>query len=109
MATYTQQFGDRQDFIHRRVNNVGISSIDQRLHFLTFLVEKLVEGQVQQRKTCGICYISNHPSNMCPTLQDGLNAQVYAVGGFPNPSQMRYDSYSNMYTQEWRDNLSFSF
>ena len=46
---------------------------------------------------------------MCPTLQDGLNAQVYAVGGFPNPPQMRYDSYSNMYTQEWRDNLSFNY
>ena len=63
------------------------------------LVEKLVVGQVQQIKTCTICYVLGHPTNMCPTPKYSLNVQLYAIGGFPIPLQRGYDPSSNMYTQ----------
>lgn len=109
MADNTQQFGDKQVFIPKRVNKINVSSIDQCLHFLAFLVKKLVVSQVQQIKIYGICcYVLGHLMNMCPTLQHDLNAQIYAVRRFLNPPQMRYDPYLNMYNQGWRDNPNCS-
>ena len=55
MAVNAQQFGSRQDATSRTVNEVNISSVEQRLDKLTSLVEKFVVGNVQQVKTCGIC------------------------------------------------------
>ena len=46
MATNAQQFGDKQDYIPRKVNEVGTYSIEQKLDSLTTRVEKLVVGQV---------------------------------------------------------------
>ena len=68
MAANAQQFGTRQDYPQRRVNEVNVSSIDQRLDTLTALVEKLVVGNTQQVKACNICAVPGHPTDMCPTL-----------------------------------------
>ncbi|XP_027155012.1 uncharacterized protein LOC113760037 [Coffea eugenioides] len=84
-----QQFGDRQDNTTRRVNELAI-------------------GQTQQLKTCGICYGSSHPTDMCPTLQDDSTEQANAVG-FPGPPQRRYDPYANTYNPGWRDHPNFSY
>ncbi|XP_027152320.1 uncharacterized protein LOC113752407 [Coffea eugenioides] len=108
MAANAQQFGDRQDNTTRRVNEVSNSSIEQRLDCLTSLVEKLAIGQMQQLKTCGICYGSSHPTDMCPTLQDDSTEQANAVG-FPGPPQRRYDPYANTYNPGWRDHPNFSY
>ncbi|XP_027171569.1 uncharacterized protein LOC113771151 [Coffea eugenioides] len=108
MAANAQQFGDRQDNTTRRVNEVSNSSIEQRLDCLTSLVEKLAIGQMQQLKTCGICYGSSHPTDMCPTLQDDSTEQANAVG-FPGPPQRRYDPYANTYNPGWRDHPNFNY
>ncbi|XP_027157395.1 uncharacterized protein LOC113758919 [Coffea eugenioides] len=109
MAANGQQFGERQDYAPRKVNEVSISSIEQQLDSLTSLVEKLVVRQVQQAKTCGICYASSHQTDTCPTLQDDPNEYVNAVGGFPSPPQRRYDPYSNTYNSGWKDHPNFSY
>ena len=70
VAANTQQFGSRQDHPIKRVNEVGINSIEQRLDNLTSLMQKFVAGNQQQMKYCGICSDFDHPTDMCPTLQD---------------------------------------
>ncbi|XP_027174606.1 uncharacterized protein LOC113774250 [Coffea eugenioides] len=85
MAANGQQFGERQDYDPRKVN------------------------EVQQAKTCGIRYASSHHTDMCPTLQDDPNEYVNAVGRFPGPPQMRYDPYSNTYNPRWKDHPNFSY
>ena len=42
MAANAQQFGSRQDLTSRKVNEVNISSVEQRLDKLTSLVESLL-------------------------------------------------------------------
>ena len=48
-------------------------------------MEKLVIGQVQQAKTYGICFVSSHPTNMCPILQDDSKEYTNAFREFPIP------------------------
>ncbi|KAH9781383.1 Flavone 3'-O-methyltransferase 1 [Citrus sinensis] len=109
MATNAQQFGSRQDPTSRKVNEVNISSVEQRLDKLTSLVEKFVVGNVQQVKTCGICYNMGHSTDMCPTLQEEPVEQANAVGGFPGMPQMRYDPYAQTYNPGWKDHPNFSY
>ncbi|XP_075504543.1 uncharacterized protein LOC142541981 [Primulina tabacum] len=45
MAANAQQFGTRQDNTPRQVNEVSANPIDQKLDFLTSLLEKLAVGQ----------------------------------------------------------------
>ncbi|RDX97361.1 hypothetical protein CR513_19873, partial [Mucuna pruriens] len=81
MASYTQQFGIR-----------GPSQTRMRLENqpteLTSLVRQLVVGQHQPAmaaKVCGICTSVEHPTDMCPTLQETESDQpenVGAIGGF---------------------------
>ena len=85
MNVNAQQFSDTQDYIPYKVNEASAYSIKQKLDSLTTLVEKLVVRQVQQIKTCGICYASNHPIDKCPTLQDDLNAHVKCYWGLFKP------------------------
>ncbi|KAH9725689.1 hypothetical protein KPL70_007974 [Citrus sinensis] len=109
MAANAQQFGSRQDATSRMVNEVNISSVEQRLDKLTSLVEKFVVGNVQQVKTCGICYNMGHSTDMCPTLQEELVEQANAVGGFPGMPQRRYDPYAQTYNPGWKDHPNFSY
>ncbi|XP_019178826.1 PREDICTED: uncharacterized protein LOC109173960 [Ipomoea nil] len=109
MAANSQQFGCRQDASPRRVNEVNISSIDNKLSQLTTLVQQLVVRNVQQVKACGICAVTGHPTDMCPTLQYNSCEGVNAVGGFPGQPQRNYDPYSNTYNPGWRDHPNFSY
>ncbi|XP_075504541.1 uncharacterized protein LOC142541979 [Primulina tabacum] len=109
MAANAQQFGTRQDNPPRQVNEVSVTPIDQRLDSLTSLLEKLVAGQVQQVKACGVCAMVGHPTDMCPSLQEKPTQQANAIGGFPGQPQRRYDPYSNSYNTGWRDHPNFSY
>ncbi|XP_019149873.1 PREDICTED: uncharacterized protein LOC109146677 [Ipomoea nil] len=64
---------------------------------------------VQQVKACGICAVTGHPTDMCPTLQYNSCEDVNAVGGFPGQPQRNYDPYSNTYNPGWRDHPNFSY
>ncbi|XP_019155105.1 PREDICTED: uncharacterized protein LOC109151969 [Ipomoea nil] len=109
MAANSQQFGCRQEASPRRVNEVNISSLDNKLSQLTTLVQQLVVRNVQQVKACGICAVTGHPTDMCPTLQYNSCEDVNAVGGFPGQPQRNYDPYSNTYNPGWRDHPNFSY
>ncbi|XP_073152066.1 uncharacterized protein [Henckelia pumila] len=109
MAANAQQFGTRKDNALRHVKEVSVSLIDQKLDSLTSLLEKLVVGQAQQIKSCGICLVVGHSTDMCPTLQEDPTQQANAIGGFPGQPQRRYDPYSNTYNSGWRDHPNFSY
>ena len=68
MAANLQQFGFRQDYPVKRVNEVSGYFVQQQLNNLTSLVEKLVVGNMQLVKTCGICTTLGHSTNICPML-----------------------------------------
>ncbi|KAL0423052.1 UNVERIFIED_CONTAM: hypothetical protein Sradi_0840000 [Sesamum radiatum] len=86
MAANNQQFGNRSDNPPRKVNEVSIS-VDERLDKLTSLVERLIVGNTQQVKACGICTSSGHATNACPTLHEECTMHANAVGGFSRPPQ----------------------
>ncbi|KAE8705810.1 tRNA dimethylallyltransferase 2 [Hibiscus syriacus] len=109
MAVNSQQFGFRQDTSSRRVNEVGSSSIEHQLSHLTSLVQQLVVEKMQQVKACGICAAIGYPTDMCPTLQDDSHEYTNAVGRFPDPPQMKYDPYSNIYNPGWRDHPNLNY
>ena len=67
MAANAQQFGGRHE-APKRVNEVSSSSLEHKIDSLTSIVERLVVGQSQQVKACGICSNMGHPTDMCPTL-----------------------------------------
>ncbi|KAL2247914.1 UNVERIFIED_CONTAM: hypothetical protein Sindi_2643700 [Sesamum indicum] len=87
MASNTQQFGVRHDDPPRKSN----------------------EDTYQQVKTCGICTLTGHATDMCPTLQESTTEHADAVGGFAGQQQRRYDPFSKTYNPGWRDypNLSY--
>ncbi|RDY14407.1 hypothetical protein CR513_00511, partial [Mucuna pruriens] len=75
---------------NRVVNEVGVVDnvrLENQLTELTSLVRQLTISQHQQippLKICGICTFMEHPTNMCPTLQEteSGNAEIVgAIGG----------------------------
>ncbi|RDX62870.1 hypothetical protein CR513_58758, partial [Mucuna pruriens] len=73
------------------VNEIGAASnqrLENQLTKLTSLVRQLAVGQHQPAlaaKVCGICTSVEHPTDMCPTLQETELDQpknVEAIGGF---------------------------
>ncbi|RDX97134.1 hypothetical protein CR513_20132, partial [Mucuna pruriens] len=91
MASNTQQFGIRGPNQSRMVNEIGAASnqrLENQLTELTSLVRQLAVGQHQPAlaaKVCGICTSVEHPTDMCPTLQETESDQtenVGAIGGF---------------------------
>ena len=74
MAANSQQFWTRTDQNLKRVHEVRTSSLENRVEELTSLVRQFISGgQQQQLKTCGICSIAGHATDMCPTLHEGTN------------------------------------
>jgi len=55
MAANSKQFGTRGDFVNKRVNEVSISNLENKVNDLTSLVRSLAYGNVQQVKVCSIC------------------------------------------------------
>ncbi|RDY00807.1 hypothetical protein CR513_15961, partial [Mucuna pruriens] len=68
------------------VNEVGVIDnlrLENQLTELTSLVRQLVIGQYQSSaiaKVCGICTSVEHPTNMCPTLQETKSDHLESVG-----------------------------
>jgi hypothetical protein len=62
MATNLKKFGSRGDFANKRVNEVSISNLENKVVDLTSLVRSLACGNVQQVKVCSICYLQGHTS-----------------------------------------------
>ncbi|RDX85418.1 hypothetical protein CR513_33398, partial [Mucuna pruriens] len=75
MASNTQQFGIRGASQPRMVNEIGAVDnlrLENQLTELTSLVRQLV-GQHQPSivaRVCGICTFMEHPTDICPTLQE---------------------------------------
>ncbi|XP_073129610.1 uncharacterized protein [Henckelia pumila] len=98
MAANSQQFcTNRSDHAPKKRNEVNVSSLEQQLIELTFLVCQMAVGNGQTAKAWGICTAVGHDTDMYPTLQEDSVEQVNATGGFPGPPQRKYDPYSNTY------------
>ncbi|RDX81010.1 hypothetical protein CR513_38366, partial [Mucuna pruriens] len=86
MASNTQQFGIRGPSQTRMVSEIGAASnqrLENQLTELTSLVRQLAVGQHQlamAAKVCGICTFVEHPTDMCPTLQETESDQTENVG-----------------------------
>ncbi|RDY07568.1 hypothetical protein CR513_08317, partial [Mucuna pruriens] len=100
MASNTQQFRIKGPNQSQMVNEIGAASnqrLENQLTELTSLVKQLAVGQYQPAMTakiCGICTFVDHPTDMCPTLQEIESDQpehVEAVGGFQYGKQ-RYQT-----------------
>ncbi|RDX94407.1 Retrovirus-related Pol polyprotein, partial [Mucuna pruriens] len=98
MASNTQQFGIRGPSQTRMVNEIGATSnqrLENQLTELTSLVRQLAVGQHQPAmaaKVCGICTSMEHPTDMCPTLQETESNQIenpYQNRPFDNQQQGR--------------------
>jgi len=110
MAANSKQFGTRGDFANKRVNEVSISNLENKVNDLTSLVHSLACGNVQQVKVCSICSLQGHTSDMCPTMQEEYIEHVHAVdGGFNGQSQHKYDPFSNTYNLGWRDHPNLCY
>ncbi|RDY07788.1 hypothetical protein CR513_08049, partial [Mucuna pruriens] len=76
MASNTQQFGIRGPSQSWMVNEIGVASnlrLENQLFKLTYLVRQIVVGQHQPSmaaKVCGICTSMEHPTDLCPKLQE---------------------------------------
>jgi hypothetical protein len=68
MAANSKQFGTCGDFSNKRVNEVSISNLENKVNDLTSLVCFLACGNVQHMKVCSICSLQGHTLNMCPTM-----------------------------------------
>ncbi|XP_068667720.1 uncharacterized protein [Aristolochia californica] len=109
IAANSQKFATWLDLPSKNVNEVNISSLEQKITSLTSLVHQMVLGNTQTAKACGICSIVGHPTDMCPTLQEESTEQVNAAGGFPGQPQRKYDPYSITYNMGWRDHSNLSY
>ncbi|RDY04393.1 hypothetical protein CR513_11895, partial [Mucuna pruriens] len=90
-ASNTQQLGIRGPNPSRPVNEIGAASnqrMENQLTELTSLVRQLAVSQhhpAMAAKVCGICTSVEHPTDLCPTLQETESGQIEsvgAVGGF---------------------------
>ncbi|XP_073131455.1 uncharacterized protein [Henckelia pumila] len=110
MAANSQKFGTNKSYHTPRQNNeVNVSSLEQQLIELTFLVRQMAVGNGQTAKAYGICTAMEHATDMFPTLQEGSIEQVNAAGGFPGPPQQKYDPYSNTYNPGWKDHHNLRY
>ncbi|KAK8546778.1 hypothetical protein V6N13_093821 [Hibiscus sabdariffa] len=105
MAANFWQFGAISE-PNRRVHEVNTVSIENRLDQLTNIISSLVAERNHSFRACGICTMTDHPTDSCPSLQDET---VNAVGNFPGPPQRPYNPYSNTYNPGWRDHPNLSY
>jgi len=83
MTANSKQFGTRGDFTNKRVNEVSISNLENKVNDLTSLVHFLACGNVQQVKVYRICSLQGHTTDMCPTMQKDYIEHAHVVdGGF---------------------------
>jgi hypothetical protein len=110
MVANSKQFGIGGDFANKRVNEVSISNIENKVNDLTSLVRSLVCGNVQQVKVCSICSLQGHASDMWLTMQEDYIEQANAVdGAFNGQPQRKYDPFSHTYNSGWRDHPNLRY
>jgi len=110
MAAKSKQFGTRGDFSNKRVNEVSISNLENKVNDLTSLVRSLACGNVQQVKVGSICSLQGHASDMCPTMQEDYIEQAHAIDrAFNGQPQRKYDPFSNTYNPGWRDHPNLRY
>ena len=109
MVANSQQFGTRLDPPSKHVNEVNISSLEQQIASLTYLVHQMAVGNMQMVKACGIRLVVGNPTDMCPTLQEEPIEQVNTTGGFPGQLQRKYNPYLSTYNPGWRDHPNLSY
>ncbi|XP_051133001.1 uncharacterized protein LOC127252731 [Andrographis paniculata] len=94
MAMNSQQVGPRETVIVKEASEV--ISIKQQLTELISFVQKFIVGKAQV-KACRICTSSEHPMDICPTLNQDVD--VSAARFIPRA----YNHYSNSYNPRWKD------
>ena len=110
MAANSKQFGTRGDFANKRVNEISISNLENKVNDLTSLVRSLACGNVQQVKVCSICSLQGHASDMCPTMQEDYIEQANVVdGAFNGQPQRKYDPFPHTYNPGWRDHPNLRY
>ena len=110
MAANSKQFGTRGDFSNKRVNEVSVSNLENKVNDLTSLVRSLACGNVQQVKVCSICSLQGHASDMCPTMQEDYIEHANTVdGAFNGQPQRKYDPFSTTYNPGWRDHPNLRY
>ena len=60
MTSNSKQFGTREDFSSKQVNEVCITNIENKVINLTFFVCSLACVNKQQVKVCSICYLQEY-------------------------------------------------
>ncbi|KAL0435064.1 UNVERIFIED_CONTAM: hypothetical protein Sradi_0214300 [Sesamum radiatum] len=103
MAENYRQYGYHTDRGVFMINEVSTNDLANKLSELTAFVHQMATGQRQEVTVCGICLNPGHPTDACPSLQEGTMPNANVVGGFPGQSQRRYDPHSNFYNLGWRD------
>ncbi|KAL0289868.1 UNVERIFIED_CONTAM: Retrovirus-related Pol polyprotein from transposon.6 [Sesamum angustifolium] len=109
MAEKYRQYGYHTDKGAPKVNEVSTNDLVEKLSELTIFVHQLAAGQRQETIVLWICSKIGHPTDGCPSLQEGVMPNVNAVGGFFGQPQRRYDPNSNFYNPGWRDHPNFSY
>ncbi|XP_051137535.1 uncharacterized protein LOC127255828 [Andrographis paniculata] len=85
--------------------------MQQQLSELTSFVHKMAvekSSSSVQVKACGICTSAGHPTDACPTLQEGYAVDVNAANYGVNGPQV-YNPYSNTYNPGWRDHPNLRY
>ncbi|XP_017628966.1 uncharacterized protein LOC108471937 [Gossypium arboreum] len=108
MAVNSQQYRPNSEPI-RRVNGVNVSTLEDKLDKLTNVVQSLLTKKKSLTSLRGICTTSEHPTDLCPILNDNSTAHVDSIGGFPGPPQRHYDPFSNTYNPEWKDHPNLNY
>ncbi len=108
MAANSQQYRPNSEPT-RRVNGVNVSSLEDKLDKLTNIVQSMLTKKKNLTQLCGICTTSEHPTDLCPILNENSTAHVDAVGGFPGPPQRRHDPFSNTYNPGWKDHPNLNY
>nr|XP_027120356.1 uncharacterized protein LOC113737306 [Coffea arabica] len=108
MAENSQQFGTREDFSIRRVNEVETPSMQQQLTELTAFVRQQAVRNASQARVCGICTGIGHSADMCPMIQEETAEQVNMADHAP-VQRKQYDPYSSTYNPGWRDHPNLSY
>ena len=110
MAANSKQFGNRGDYLTKRVNEVSDANLETKVSELTSLVRSLMCGNDNVAKVCGICSMNGHTSDICPQLVDDSIEHANSIGGNFNVNlQRKYDPYSQTYNPGWRDHPNFRY
>ncbi|XP_057418698.1 uncharacterized protein LOC130712899 [Lotus japonicus] len=113
----SQQFTTRSSSVQTKgVHEIQVSSnkaVETRIDELTSLVKKLVAGTSQPAGTahtkwvCGICTSPEHPTDICPVLQNESGAEIpqaYAANLYNNP-----DLSTNRYHPSWKNHSNLRY